>query len=274
MQTGHLKDKKNKLVDLLSRFDSLAVAFSGGADSAFLAAVAHEVLGTKMIALKAISPIHPQTEHRAALAFAAGFDIPLAVVETRELEVPGFADNSTDRCYLCKHYLMSLMVAQAAQKGFAHVAHGANIDDLDDYRPGFRAAKELGIQAPLIEAGLTKTEIRELSRQMGLPTWNRPSMACLASRFPYGTPLSKRVLAMVAQAERALYNLGFESCRVRHHDTVARIEIDPAGISRLVSGPVRTKLVKKLTALGYKHVCVDLEGYISGSLNRDIGELD
>ncbi len=272
MRSDQLIEKKNKLTARLKTFDSLAVAFSGGVDSAFLAVAAKEALGSKMVALKAVSPIHPQREHRAALKFAGLFDIPLMVIETEELKVPGFADNPADRCYLCKRYLMSLMRAQAGKTGFAHVAHGANVDDLGDYRPGFRATEELGIVAPLVDAGLTKADIRALSREMGLPTWNRPSMACLASRIPYGRPLSARILTRVAEAENVLYDLGVETCRVRHHGNVARIEIDPGGIPRLAEKSIRDILVKKLRAIGYDHICLDLEGYVQGSLNRNLGE--
>ena len=274
MRPDQLVEKKNKLTARLKTFDSLAVAFSGGVDSSFLAAVARKVLGAKMVALKAVSPIHPQREHRAALKLAGSFDIPLVVIETEELKVPGFSDNPADRCYLCKKYLMSLMTEQAGEMGFAHIAHGANMDDLRDYRPGFKAAGELGIAAPLIDAGLTKADIRTLSRKMGLPTWNRPSMACLASRVPYRTPLSVRVLAMVEQAESVLHDLGVEACRVRHHGNVARIEIDPGQIPRLAENNVRASLVRKLRAIGYDYICLDLEGYVQGSLNRELEKRD
>ncbi len=267
-------EKKNKLAARLKTFDSLAVAFSGGVDSAFLAVAAKEALGSKMVAFKAVSPIHPQREHRAALKFAGSLDIPLVVIETEELKVPGFADNPADRCYLCKHYLMSLMTKQAGEMGFAHIAHGANMDDLGDYRPGFKATEELDIAAPLIDAGLTKKDIRTLSRQMGLPTWNRPSMACLASRIPYGTPLSVQVLAMVEKSESVLYDVGVETCRVRHHGNVARIEISPDEIPRLAERKVRGMVAKKLRVIGYDHICLDLEGYAQGSLNRELEKRD
>jgi uncharacterized protein len=274
MPTDELLEKKDRLTARLKAYPSLAVAFSGGVDSAFLAAATRQVLGNRMLALKAVSPIHPQREHRAALAFAAAFDIPLRVIVTEEMAVPGFSANPPERCYLCKKYLMSRMVAQAGKLGFDQVAHGANLDDLEDYRPGYKAAKELGIAAPLIDAGLTKADIRTLSRDMGLPTWNRPSMACLASRIPYGMPLSVSVLEKVAQAENALYDLGFEVCRVRHHGNLARIEIEPGELSRLVEKRVRKELVAKLKALGYDHVSLDLEGYVQGSLNRALEEQD
>ena len=270
MRQEQLEAKMKKLKERIKTFDSLAVAFSGGVDSAFLAAVARGVLGEKMVALKAVSPIHPQREHRAALKFADLFDIPLVVIETDELAVPGFGDNPADRCYLCKKYLMSVMVDQAAEMDFKQLAHGANLDDIDDYRPGFKAAEELGIIAPLIEAGLTKAEIRRLSEKMGLPTWNRPSMACLASRVPYHTTVSAGILAMVEQAETVLYKMGLETCRVRHHGSVARIEIDPGEIPRLAEPAARKSLVKKFKAIGYDHICLDLEGYVQGSLNRDL----
>lgn len=268
MPTETLSAKKEKLTVRLKALQSVAVAFSGGVDSAFLAVMARQILEDRMIALKAVSPIHSGREHQAALQFAETFDLPLKVISTDELGVPGFVDNPADRCYLCKQYLISLMAAQAEKLGFTHIAHGANLDDLDDYRPGFKAAKELDIKAPLIDAGLTKAEIRRLSREMGLPTWNRPAMACLASRVPYGMPLTKTILEKIAQTENHLYDLGLATCRVRHHGNLARIEVDPAEFSRLVSGPAREGLVAGLKALGYDHICLDLEGYVQGSLNR------
>ncbi len=274
MPTDQLREKKDRLTACLKAYRSLAVAFSGGVDSSFLAAVAREVLGTRMLALKAVSPIHPRREHQAALRFTEAFDIPLEVIATDEMKTPGFADNPPERCYLCKRYLMSRLAAQAEKKGFDHVAHGANLDDLDDYRPGFKAAQELGIAAPLIDAGLTKAEIRSLSREMGLPTWNRPSMACLASRIPYGTPLSIHRLERVAQAEEFLYEIGLGTCRVRHHGNLARIEIDPGEFTRLVAKGLREGLIAKLKGLGYDHICLDLEGYVQGSLNRALEKRD
>lgn len=268
MSPETLTTKKKKLITRLKALQSVAVAFSGGVDSAFLAVMARQVLGDRMVALKAVSPMHSDREHRAALEFAAAFDLPLEVVTTDEMGVPGIAENPADRCYFCKQYLMGLMADQAAKLGFAHIAHGANLDDLDDYRPGFKAAKEMDIKAPLIDAGLTKAEIRRLSQDMDLPTWNRPSMACLASRIPYGTPLKKTVLETIARAEDLLYDLGLAACRVRHHGNLARIEIDPAEFPRLLTGPAREGLVDGLQALGYDHVCLDLEGYVQGSLNR------
>jgi len=268
MPTNTLTVKKEKLTARLKALQSVAVAFSGGVDSAFLAIMARQVLGDRMVALKAVSPIHSGREHKAALQFAETFDLPLNVITTDEMGVTGFSKNPVDRCYLCKQYLMTLMAEQAAKMGFTHIAHGANLDDLDDYRPGFKAASELDIKAPLIDAGLTKAEIRHLSRDMGLPTWNRPSMACLASRIPYGVTLTKTVLEKVAQAEDYLYDLGLESCRVRHHGNLARIEVDPAEFPRLVTGPARDGLIAALKELGYDHVCLDLEGYVQGSLNR------
>jgi len=268
MPTEILAAKKEKLIARLKALQSVAVAFSGGVDSAFLSLMARQVLGDRMVALKAVSPMHSGREHRAALQFAKTFDLPLNVITTDELGVSGIAENPADRCYQCKQYLMGLMADQAAEMGFTHIAHGANLDDLDDYRPGFKATKELDIKAPLIDAGLTKAEIRRLSRDMGLPTWNRPAMACLASRIPYGVTLTKTVLEKVAHAEDYLYDLGLESCRVRHHGNLARIEVDPAEFPRLVTGPAREGLAARLKELGYDHVCLDLEGYVQGSLNR------
>ncbi len=274
MPTDQLQEKRDRLDACLEAYPSLAVAFSGGVDSSFLAAAAREVLGTRMLALKADSPIHPRREHQAALKFTKAYGIPLEVIVTDEIKTPGFADNPPERCYLCKRYLMSRLAAQAEKRGFDHLAHGANLDDLDDYRPGLKAAQELGIAAPLIDAGLTKAEIRSLSREMGLPTWDRPSMACLASRIPYGTPVSIHRIERVAQAEEALYELGFKTCRVRHHGNIARIEIDPGEFTRLGEKGLRESLTAKLKVLGYDHVCLDLEGYVQGSLNRALEKRD
>jgi len=274
MSPATLTAKKEILIARLKALQSVAVAFSGGVDSAFLAVMARQVLGDRMVALKAVSPIHSGREHRAALQFAEAFDLPLKVITTDEMGVPGIAENPADRCYFCKQYLMGLMADQADKMGFTHIAHGANLDDLDDYRPGFKAAKELDIKEPLIDAGLTKADIRRLSQDLGLPTWNRPSMACLASRIPYGTPLTKTLLETISRAEDLLYDLGLAACRVRHHGNLARIEIDPAEVSRLLNGPAREGLVARMQALGYDHVCLDLEGYVQGSLNRSLGKQD
>jgi uncharacterized protein len=179
-----------------------------------------------------------------------------------------FTANTKDRCYLCKKHLMEELLKIAGRRGIQHVAHGANIDDLNDYRPGFAAAQEMGIKAPMVDAKLTKNDIRRLSKQMNLITWNKPAMACLASRIPYGTLITEKDLKMVDQAEQVLFGLGFIGCRVRMHDKVARIEVDTGDIERLIHKKTRSVIVEKLRKIGFSHVAVDLEGYRQGSLNR------
>ena len=263
-----LKEKKQRLVGILEAFDALAVAFSGGVDSTFLLAVAKEMLGERVLAVTATSAIHSRTESLAAAEIAMTLGVTHRVVASREMDLPEFVANPASRCYVCKRHVMAEVVRIAAEMGIAHVAHGVNVDDLGDFRPGLKAAEEMGLLAPLVEAGLTKADIRTLSRRMGLTTWNKPSMACLASRIPYGTAITPENLRMVEDAEVFLHGLGFVGCRVRHHGAVARIELAQRDFKKALAVPARTAIVRRLREIGFRYVTVDLEGYVMGSLNR------
>jgi uncharacterized protein len=262
--------KQMQLERGLAQYASLGVAFSGGVDSTLLLAAARQVLGEKVVALTGMSPVHPSGEKAQALEMARQLGVHHICFETRELADPHFAANPPERCYHCKIGLFNAMRRQAEALGIGTLAHGANVDDLSDFRPGFKAAKEMGIVAPLIDAGLGKAEIRQLARRMGLPNWDRPAMACLASRIPYGIPIETGLLARIDQAESALHHMGIDHCRVRHHGTLARIEVDPGQVARLAAPGLRDQVVAALRAIGYSHVCLDLEGYTSGKMNRDL----
>jgi len=265
---GHLKAKRKHLVVLLKQFDSLMVAFSGGVDSTFLLAMAHEVLQSNLIAITAESPLHPTWEKKEAIALAQKLGVQHMVIHSREMNQIEFRANPRNRCYICKTFLFEDLLTIAKDKGIEHVAHGATVDDLDDFRPGFIAAKEWGIKAPLIDAGLTKDEIRILSKEMNLKTWNKPSMACLASRIPYGKPITKKNLKMVARAEKVILNLGFTSWRVRLHDKMARIEINLEEMEKILDPKNRLIIIKKFREIGFLYAAVDLEGYTQGSMNK------
>ncbi|MEJ2725598.1 MAG: ATP-dependent sacrificial sulfur transferase LarE, partial [Deltaproteobacteria bacterium] len=224
--------KKESLIQALEDLDRLLVAFSGGLDSTFLLAAAHETLGDRALAATAEGPLYPSWEVRDAVAFAREKGIEHVVFSFRVMDVPEFVSNPPDRCYHCKQALFKTLMDIAGDKGVRHIAHGANVDDLQDYRPGSRAAKEMAVLAPLVDAGLGKEEIRFLSREMGLSTWNKPSMACLASRIPYGDPITKEKLRMIEEAERFLAGCGLRQFRVRHHRDVARIEVNHIDMSR------------------------------------------
>ena len=259
-----MEELVHRLVDL----DSMLVAFSGGVDSAFLLATARQALGEKVVAATARSIIHPVRETEEAKDFARERGIHHIVFSSDELGIQGFAANSPDRCYLCKQRLFQNLLKMAREKGLKHVAHGANLDDLADYRPGFRAAKEAGVIAPLIDAQLGKEEIRFLSKEMGLSTWDRPAMPCLATRFPYGSPITEEKLKMVEDAESFLLEQGFKVVRVRHHGSVARVEVGRSEMGRIMDEALGKAIVEAFRKIGFEHVALDLEGYVSGSLNR------
>ncbi len=262
--------RKRRLIEILKGYSTLAVAFSGGVDSTFLLAAAKEALGDGATAVTVDSPIHSRREIREARAIAKDLGVGHIVVPFGEITAPGFVANPPERCYTCKQLIFAEIMRVAASLQIQRVAHGVNLDDLEDYRPGLKAAQEMGIASPLAEAGLTKADIRALSRKMQLPTWNKPSMACLASRIPYGRPITREALMMVEMAEESLLQLGFNGSRVRHHGAVARIEVAPGDLKKTLHKDLRAEILKRLKQIGFKHVAVDLEGYVQGSLNRAI----
>jgi pyridinium-3,5-biscarboxylic acid mononucleotide sulfurtransferase len=263
-----LQDKKAKLARVLKSFDRLAVALSGGVDSAVLLAEARAVLGERVIALTARSPIHPQQDLADAKTLAAKMGVPHLIVDSHEIDHTDFLANTEQRCYICKKMVFGQLAEMAGQRGFSTLAHGANADDMGDYRPGMKAVRELGVTAPLLEAGLTKADIRQLARQRDLAVWNKPAMACLATRFPYGTPITLEKLERIRQAEQVLGSAGFQNCRVRCHGNVARIEVPSDQLSALFTDPLRQRIVDRLREIGFIHIAADLEGYVSGSMNR------
>jgi len=264
--------KLEKLKTRLKAMESVVVAFSGGVDSSFLLKVAHEVLGDKVLAVTARSSTYPEREFKEAVRFAADYKIPHRVIVSEELEVEGFSENPLNRCYLCKQELFNKMKQLALSEGFKFIAEGSNYDDLGDYRPGLQAVSELGIVSPLREAGLTKDEIRLLSKELGLKTWNKPSFACLSSRFPYGEKITEQKLEMVDKAEQFLIDLGFRQTRVRHHGSVARIEVEEGDFDRLIDKQTRNAVYLRFKELGFVHVSLDLEGYRTGSMNEGFYE--
>lgn len=266
-----LSKKVEGLGTILSRYDGLAVAFSGGVDSTYLLAMAARHCPGRVVAITARSVIHASHEHRMAVDMADQLGVTHVIIESNELEIEGFAANPADRCYLCKRANFGNILQRARQMGLETMAHGANVDDEDDYRPGARAAAELAVEAPLQAAGLTKAEIRICSREMGLKTWNLPAMACLASRVPYGQEITPCALGMIEKAEAVLRDHGFELCRVRHYEQMARIEVAPENMDRFLAVDLRQRVVRALKNVGYLHVALDLEGYVQGSLNRQLG---
>jgi len=247
---------------------SVAVAYSGGVDSAFLLKVAHDVLDENAIALTARSYIHPEREFRQAVEFAQKIGAKQVVIDSEELEIEGFSDNPVNRCYLCKKALFSKISEWARQNSIRHVADGSNTDDLGDYRPGTQATKELGVVSPLQEAGLNKDEIRILSKELGLPTWDKPAFACLASRFPYGQKITREKLQQVDQGEQFLLDLGFRQIRVRHHGDVARLEVSADERGKFFDTALMDKVYQQFARFGFTYVSLDLKGYRTGSMNE------
>lgn len=264
------EEKKALLIAKLRNLNSLLVAFSGGVDSAFLLAVAHEALGKKVLAVTAVSPIHPLRERTEAIRFAREKDIPHLLFSSHETNLPEFLTNSPDRCYHCKKALCKILRKIAQERGIHHIAHGVNVDDLDDFRPGLQAAVEAGIIAPLMDENLGKTEIRKLSKSMGLPQWDKPSMACLASRFPYGSAITEKKLEMIETAEAYLQNKGLKTFRVRHHGSVARIEVGTSECDLILNDANRDGIIEEFRHLGFDHIALDLEPFTSGKMNRSI----
>lgn len=254
--------------DIVSGLESAIVAFSGGADSAYLAHVASALLGPRALAVTADSASYPDAHRQLALRVAAEFRIPHETIRTSELERAEYRANPANRCYYCKQELYGHLTSMAAARGFSVVVDGSNADDRGDYRPGRQAARELGVRSPLDEADLSKDEIRALSREAGLPTWDVPASACLSSRIPYGSEVTEAKLQTIERAENVLRDLGFHVFRVRHHETLARIELAKGEIARAFEPAINDRIVRDLRALGYQHVTIDLQGYRLGSLNE------
>lgn len=269
-QEGSVDEKLARLKSHLRELGSVAVAFSSGVDSTFLLKVAHEVLGENAAAVTAKSCVFPDREAAEADAFCIKEGIAQYIYEADELAIEGFSDNPPDRCYLCKKELFGGIGRIAQEHGFSYVIEGSNMDDLGDYRPGLRAIAELGIKSPLREAGLYKQEIRELSRRYGLPTWDKPSYACLASRFVYGETITEEKLRMVERAEQLLMDKGFGQMRVRIHGTLARIEIPVGDFGKILQAEIRTEIADKLQEYGFSYVTFDLQGYQTGSMNKTL----
>jgi uncharacterized protein len=265
--------KYQALAALLRQMGPVAIAFSGGVDSTFLAAAASDVLGPdKVLLVTAYSETYGRRERADSERFAASLGLRRVVMETSELAIPAFRTNPPDRCYHCKKELFTAMRAAVAAQGEFTLCDGSNADDTGDFRPGRRALRELAVRSPLLEAGLTKDDIRRFSRAMGLPTWNKPSYACLSSRFPYGTEISADLVERVGACEDELHRLGFEGMRVRHHGDTARIEVPAERLADLVRDDVRTQIVERFKALGYTYVTVDLQGYRTGSMNEVLSD--
>ena len=275
-------EKYEKLQELIRSYGSCLVAYSGGVDSVFLAWVAHEVLGEKSLAVIADSPSLPRRELEEALEIGKRFEFPVHVIRTQEFENPSYTSNPMNRCFFCKQELFTHLAPLAEAEGFAVVAYGENASDVGDYRPGAQAAAQFQVRAPLKEAGLTKADIRELSSRFGLPTAEKPQMACLSSRVPYGEVVTEEKLGMIEAAENLLRDLGFYDVRVRHHELngsasreaeqktscLARIEVGQPEVARLLDPTVSARVTESLKGIGYKHVTVDLQGYRRGSLNE------
>ena len=265
-----MHDKLTLLRRILLDMGSVAVAYSGGADSAFLLAVAHDALGERALALTADSPSVPRAELAEARAISASLGVRHVILPTAELEDPAYCANTPDRCYICKGHYLGELLAYAQAHNFECLVDGSNVDDLGDHRPGQQAARERGVRSPLQEVGLTKAEIRALARERELPNWDKPSAACLASRIPYGTPVTVETLAQIERAEECLHGLGFRQARVRHHGTVARLELEAADLPRAFE--LREVIHAGVREAGFTYVALDLAGFRSGSMNLTLTE--
>jgi pyridinium-3,5-biscarboxylic acid mononucleotide sulfurtransferase len=265
-----LDQKLAHLRSILRPLGSVMVAFSGGVDSTFVLKVAHDLLGDGVLALTTTSPTMPTDDRISALEMGRLIGARHLLVQSDELTIPGYASNPLNRCYLCKHNLFTVCEAKAAELGFDVIVDGLNLDDLHDYRPGIKAATEKRVRHPLVEAEMTKADIRALSRTMGLPTWDRPASPCLSSRFPYGTQITPQGLRQVEEGERLLHAMGFAVARVRYHGDVARIEVEADQLPHLLDPDRRATVDRELKRLGFRFVTVDLKGFRSGSLNEGL----
>src|SRR6476469_9337224 len=261
--------KEQALRDALAALDSVIVAYSGGVDSAYLAYIASRTLGDRAVAVTADSPSYPERHRALAIRIARDFGLQHEIIKTSELENPEYRANPANRCYYCKHELYTHLAKIAADRQ-AVVVDGNNADDRGDYRPGRQAAREFGVRSPLDEVGLAKDEIRELSRRAGLPTWDEPASACLSSRIPYHSEVTGEKLRMIERAERAVRELGFRVCRVRHHDDLARVEIGTDELPKALEPDLTERIVAAIQALGYRQVTIDPRGYRMGSLNEGL----
>ena len=264
------QDTLKQLKCHIEKMGSLAVAYSGGVDSTFLLKVAHDVLRDQVLAVTARSSTYPEREFKETAEFTHSAGIKHIVIQSEELEIEGFTNNPPNRCYLCKYELFSKIKEVAQKYNIKYIAEGSNIDDLGDYRPGMQAIKELGIISPLKDAGFGKDAIRKLSKQMGLPTWDKPAFACLASRFPYGVKITRDKLAMVDRAEQYLLSLGFKQVRVRHHGDTARIEVAEAERLKFFDLELMDNVYKQFQKIGFAYTSLDLKGYRTGSMNEVI----
>ena len=270
--SDELNEKYNKLRDYIASLGSLAVGFSGGVDSSLLLAVAHDVLGDKAIAVTACDASVPEREIEEAKKFCSERGIRHFVCKVDPLQIEGYRKNSADRCYFCKHGIFSEIKRIAAENGIEYAAEGSNMDDLGDYRPGLRAVSELEVKSPLREAGLYKSDIRNISKALGLPTWSKPAYACLASRFVYGEEITEEKLHMIDKAEQFLIEHGFYEERVRMHGNLARIEVPPKDIERLAEKDMREAVYDEFRKIGFLFVTLDLKGYHTGSMNATLNK--
>lgn len=265
-----LQQKYAQLKNILENMQHVVVAYSGGVDSAFLLKVSTDILGENAYGVLAVSPTYPSREYQKAIDLAERMGAKLRIIKTHELEDEDFVNNPVNRCYFCKSELFNEITRIAKKENLTNMVDGSNYDDLGDHRPGKRALQELNVRSPLQEAQLTKLEIRELSKELGLPTWDKEELACLSSRFPYGEKIDIEKLKMVDEAENFLRDLGFRNIRARHQDKTMKIEVLPEDIKRFFEDDIREKVIRKLKRIGYTYVTVDLEGYRRGSLNEGI----
>lgn len=264
------QEKYEELKGILKEMGRVLVAFSGGVDSTFLLKVAKDTLGEDVLAVIASSETYPEREQQGALRLAEEMNVRYKIIRTKELDNPDFKNNPPERCYFCKKELFGRLKKIAADEDIPFVCDGSNFEDTQDFRPGLKAAEELGVRSPIKEARLMKDEIRILSRILDLPTWDKPSMACLSSRFPYNTPIEKKSLRQIDRAEEYLRSMGFSQLRVRHHGKIARIEVSPAEFIKIIDTKTREKIIRNFKKMGYLYVTLDLVGYRTGSMNEPL----